>query len=119
MQEIIVKCTKILVTCYKEKDNLKLGTMKIQGDGLNILYFVKEVEKVNKELVKSAFKFDEMVDLTINNHKAIKIVRAPNKKEILLAINDENDNLALGITILSSLKIEFTDIEDIEKKYKI
>lgn len=118
MQEIIVKCTKVLITGYKEKDNWKLGMMKIQGDGLNILYFTKEVEKVNKELFKNAFKFDDMIDLIINNHKAIKIIRIPNKKEILLAINDENGNLALGITILSSLKIEFTYIENIEKKYR-
>ena len=49
MEEVIVKCTKISITGWKEKDNWKLGTMKIQGEGLNILYFTKEVEKVNKE----------------------------------------------------------------------
>ncbi len=119
MQEIIVKCTKISIIGWKEKDNWKLSTMKIQGDGLNILYFTKEVEKVNKELFKNAFKFDDMIDLIINNHEAIKIVRIPNKKEILLAINDENGNLALGVTVFSSVKIDFTDITTLESKYKL
>ena len=117
MQEIIVKCTKISIIGWKEKDNWKLSTMKIQGDGLNILYFTKEVEKVNKELFKNAFKFDDMIDLIINNHEAIKIVRIPNKKEILLAVNDENGNLA--VTVFSSVKIDFTDITTLELKYKL
>lgn len=118
MQEIIVKCTKVSIIGWKEKDNWKLSTMKIQGDGLNILYFTKEVEKVNKKLFKNAFKFDDMIDLIINNHEAIKIIRIPNKKEILLAINDENGNLALGVTVFSSVKIDFTDITVLESKYR-
>ena len=118
MQEVIVKCTKISITGWKEKDNWKLGIMKIQGEGLNILYFTKEVEKVNKELFKNAFKFDEINNLIINNHEALRIVRVPNKKEILLAVNDENGNLVLGVTILSSVKINFTDVTALESKYK-
>lgn len=118
MQEVIVKCTKISITGWKEKDNWKLGTMKIQGEGLNILYFTKEVEKVNEELFKNAFKFDEINNLIINNHEAIKIVKVSNKKEILLAVNDKNGNLALGITIFSSVKIDFTDVTALESKYK-
>lgn len=118
MKEVIVKCTKISITGWREKDNWKLGTMKIQGDGLNILYFTKEVEKVNKELFKSAFKFDEIGDLIITSHEAIRIVRVPNKKEILLVVNDKDSNLALGVTIFSSVKIEFTDIRILESKYR-
>lgn len=119
MEEVIIKCTKISITGWKEKNNWKLGTMKIQGDGLNILYFTKKIEKVNKELFKSAFKFDEIGDLIITNHEAIRIIRVPNKKEILLAVNDENGNIALGITIFSSVKINFTDVVALESKYKI
>lgn len=118
MQEVIVKCTKISIIGWKEKDNWKFCTMKIQGDGLNILYFTKEVEKINKELFKSTFKFDEMNDLIINNHEAIRIVKTPNKKETLLAINDKNGNLALVVTIFSSMKINFTNITDLEIKYR-
>lgn len=118
MKEVIVKCTKISITGWREKDNWKLGTMKIQGDGLNILYFTKEVEKVNKELFKSAFKFDEIGDLIITSHEAIRIVRVLNKKEILLVVNDKDSNLALGVTIFSSVKIEFTDIRILESKYR-
>ena len=119
MKEVIVKCTKISITGWREKDNWKLGTMKIQGDGLNILYFTKEVEKVNKELFKSAFKFGEIGDLIITSHEAIRIVRVSNKKEILLVVNDKDSNLALGVTIFSSVKIEFTDIRILESKYRI
>ena len=118
MEEVIVKCTKVSITGWREKDNWKLGTMKIQGDGLNILYFTKEVEKVNKELFKSAFKFDEIGDLIITSHEAIRIVRVPNKKEILLAVNDKDGNLALGVTVFSLVKIEFTDIRILESKYR-
>lgn len=96
----------------------KFSEIKVQGEGLNILYFTKEVEKVNKELFKNAFKFDEINNLIINNHEAIRIVRVPNKKEILLAVNDENGNLSLGITIFSSAKINFTDVTALESKYK-
>lgn len=96
----------------------KFSEIKVQGKGLNILYFTKEVEKVNKELFKNAFKFDEINNLIINNHEAIRIVRVPNKKEILLAVNDENGNLSLGITIFSSAKINFTDVTALESKYK-
>ena len=119
MKEVIVKCTKISITGWREKDNWKLGTMKIQGDGLNILYFIKEVEKINKELFKNAFKFGKIGDLIITNHEAIRIVRVPNKKEILLVVNDKDSNLALGVTIFSSVKIEFTDIRILESKYRI
>lgn len=96
----------------------KFSEIKVQGEGLNILYFTKEVEKVNKELFKNSFKFDEINNLIINNHEAIRIVRVPNKKEILLAVNDENGNLSLGITIFSSAKINFTDVTALESKYK-
>lgn len=74
---------------------------------INILYFVKEIEKVNKELFKNTFKFDEINNLIINSHKAIRIVRISNKREIILVINDKNYNLALEITVFSSVKIKF------------
>lgn len=74
---------------------------------INILYFIKEIEKVNKELFKNTFKFDEINNLIINSHKAIRIVRISNKREIILVINDKNYNLALEITVFSSVKIKF------------
>lgn len=117
MNELIIKCTKISITGWKNINELKLNTMKIQGAGLNILKLMEIVKEINNDITKDIISLDDMMDTIINKHKAIKIIM-PNNKEIRMAVNDKQGNLALGVTFLSIQKIEFKNVSDIESKYK-
>lgn len=117
MNELIIKCVKISITGWKNEDELKLDTMKIQGAGLNILKLMELINEINDDIVKNIICLDDMLDTIINKHKNIKIIM-PNNKEIRMAVSDKNGTLALGVIFLSIQKIEFIDISSMKLKYK-
>lgn len=118
MQEFTIKCTKISFTGWKNKEEWKLHTMKIQGAGVIIFDFIREAFKVNETLTKEDIEIDELLDFVINEHEAIKISSMSNK-EIKVVINDIKGNFAIGVTIIAKQKIEFVDITKLKEKYRI
>ena len=119
MQELVVKCTKIFITGWKDKDRIRLHMMNIHGMGLIMPKFMDMIFKTNPSITKKTIEIDDMMDIIINEHENIKITSIPNNKEVRLIIYDKAGNISLGITLLSMQKVEITDISKIEAKYGI
>ena len=117
MQELIIRCTKIFITGWKEGKELKFETINVSGVGTKMIKFRDLAVKVNDSIANEIIEIDDMLDFNINSHEAIRIVSIPNNKEMLLSIRDKNGKLGLGITFLCLKKIEFTDIGNLERKY--
>ena len=118
MKDFTIKCTKISFTGWKDKNNWKLHTMKIQGAGVIIFDFIREAFKVNETLTKEDIEIDELLDFIINEHEAIKISRT-GSKEIKMVITDKNGNFGIGVIFIAEQRIEFIDMIKLREKYKL
>ena len=119
MREMIIKCVRISFMGWKNKENWKLHSMKVQGVGLIVCDFLNTAYKVNENINKDIIDINDMEELIINEDDSIKIISVPNKKEIRMAIYDSKSNLAIGVTFLSKQKIEFIDVGDFKTKYTV
>lgn len=116
MKEYIIKCSKITFAGDKKAGKWILNNMKIQGVGPIVCQMMEEAFSMNKSLTRRHINLDDFCDLDMSNHNSIKIVDI-GKKEMKVALYDENENLQIGITFVSLEKIVPTDLKSLFNKY--